>query len=323
MPEPLVCRRRALAALAALCAPAWPARAQDRGVRFIAPAAPGGISDTVARLLADGMAGPLGQPIVVENRAGASGLIGTQAVVHAPADGRTVLVTSLSSQVMAPLLQKAGFDPEADLQPVGLAVRMVGLLLVHRDVPARTLKDFIALARRGGQRLAYASAGQGSANHIATEQFKALTGADLLHVPYKGGAPAATALMAGEVQFSLLDFNTAQAALKGGQVRALAQTGARRHVALPEVPTLPEAGMPAFDPGFWVGLAVPRGTPATAVTALHGALQRALDTTAFKARAQANGWVPAGGPPEALARQVHDDLAAYRPVVQKVGLAGG
>ncbi len=313
-------RRRALTVLAACGVPAW---AQDRSVRFIAPAAPGGISDAVGRLLAEGMAGPLGQPIVVENRAGASGLIGTQAVVHAPADGRTVLVTSLSNQVMAPLLQKAGFDPETDLQPVGLAVRMVGLLLVHRDVPARTLKDFIALARQGGQKLAYASAGQGSANHIATEQFKALTGADLLHVPYKGGAPAATALMAGEVQFSLLDFNTAQAALKGGQVRALAQTGARRHSTLPDVPTLAEAGMPAFDPGFWVGLAVPRGTPATAVAALHAALQRALDTTAFKARAQANGWVLSGGPPEALAQQVRADLAAYRPVVQKVGLAGG
>ena len=320
MSEPRHPGRRA--ALAALAATAWPLHAQDRSVRFVAPAAAGGISDTVGRLLAEGMAGPLGQPIVVENRAGAGGLIGTQAVVHAPADGRTVLVTSLSSQVMAPLLQKAGFDPEADLQAVGLAVRMVGLLLVHRDVPARTLKEFIALARQPGRRLAYASAGQGSANHIGVEQFKALTGSELLHVPYKGGAPAVTALMAGEVQFSLLDFNTAQLALKGGQARALAQTGARRHVALPDIPTLAEAGLPGFDPGFWVGLAVPRGTPAAAIGPLNAALQRALDTTAFKARAQANGWVPAGGPPEVLARQVHQDLAAYRPVVQQVGLAG-
>jgi tripartite-type tricarboxylate transporter receptor subunit TctC len=315
MPE-----RRAL--LAWLGVAALPLHAQDRSVRFIAPAAPGGISDLLGRLLAEGMAGPLGQPIVVENRAGASGLIGTQAVVHAPADGRTVLVTSLSNQVMAPLLQKAGFDPEADLQPVGLAVRMVGLLLVHQTVAARSLKDFIALARTPGRHLAYGSAGQGSANHIAVEQFKAVTAADLLHVPYKGGAPAVTALMGGEVQFALLDFGTALTALKSGQVRALAQTGTRRHVALPDIPTLAEAGVPAFDPGFWVGLAVPRGTPAPAVAALNGALQRALDTTAFKARAQANGWVLAGGPPQALAQQVHQDLTTYRPVVQRVGLAG-
>ena len=220
--------------------PSW---AQDvfpsRAVRLVVPAPPGGLSDLVGRVIADAMQADLKQTVVVDNRPGAAGLIGTQAVSESPADGYTVLLTSTSNHILAPLTQKAArVDPPRDLAPVGLAVRTVGVLVVAAAVPVRTLGKFVAFARSHPGQLNYASAGIGSANHVLTERFKTLAGIDLTHVPYRGGAPMMTALMAGEVRFGLLDFATAEGALRLGKVRALAQTGTRRHVALAQVPTL-------------------------------------------------------------------------------------
>ena len=307
-------RRSVLVALLAQAGVA--AMAQDvvpaRALRIVVPFPPGGLNDSVGRLLADAMAPALGQAVVIDNRSGAAGLIGTQAVATAAPDGGTMLLTSTSNHVLAPLTQAAEKDPTADLVPVGLALRTVGVLVVGKDVPARSLAEFVTLARSQPRVLNFASSGPGSANHLQTQQFATLAGIELVHVPYRGGGPLMAALMAGEVQFALLDYASAASAIASGRVRALAQTGTRRHVALPSVPTLAESGYSSFDPVFWIGLAAPPATSVAIVARWNAALNSALAQTALKARAQALGWTLVGGPPEVLARTVTQDREAFK-----------
>ncbi len=258
----------------------------------------------------------LRQTIVIDNRPGAAGLLGTQAVADAAGDGNTWLVTSLSNHVLAPLTQKgARIDPPRDLQPVGLALRTVGVLVAPANVPASSLREFIALAKARPGQLNYASSGVGSANHVQVERLKTLADIDIVNVPYRGGGPLMTALMAGEVQFALMDVATAESALKSGRVKALAQTGTRRHSALPLVPTLAESGFPNYDPTFWIGLAAPKSTPPAAVARMNAALRKALAQTAMKARAQALGWTLEGGSPEAMAEMIIRESTAYRDTI--------
>ena len=293
----------------------------SRALRLVVPAPPGGLSDLVGRLIADALQADLKQTVVVDNRPGAAGLIGTQAVAESPPDGYTVLLTSTSNHILAPLTQKAArVDPVRDLAPVGLALRSVGVFVVAAALPARTLAEFVAVARSRPGQLNFGSAGIGSANHVLTERFKTLAGIDLVHVPYRGGAPMMTAVMAGEVQFALLDFATAELALKAGKARPLAQTGSRRHVALEQVPTLAEAGFKDYDPSFWVGLAVPKATPAAVVEQLNVALNTALGQTAFKARAQALGWTLIGGKPSVMADTVARETASFRETTAGLNL---
>jgi tripartite-type tricarboxylate transporter receptor subunit TctC len=304
---------------------ACPAAANDifpsRPVRLVVPAPPGGITDTVARLLADTMSSDLGQPLIVDNRAGAAGVLGTQAVADAAPDGYTVLVTSLSNHVLAPLTQKpARLDPQRDLDPVGLVLRSVGLFAIPASLPAHSLADFIALARARPGQLNYGSSGIGSANHVQTERFKTLCGIELLHVPYRGGAPLIQALAAGEVHLALLDYASAEGQLQAGRVRALAQSGVRRHPALAGVPTFSEAGFPAYDPSFWIGLAVPRGTPSAVVRRLNGALVGALGRTEVRARAQAFGWSLADGSAQEMSEAARRDLDVFRTEVARLNL---
>lgn len=288
----------------------------SRPVRLVVPAPAGGLTDTVGRLLADAMQVDLGQPIVVENRSGAAGLIGTQTVLEAPADGYTVLLTSTSNHILAPLTQiSTRVNPPHDLQPVGLALRTVGVLVTSVNVTASTLSQFIAQARSRPGQLNYASSGIGSANHVMTERFKTLAGIDIVHIPYRGGAPLMTALMAGEVQFALIDLATVETAWRSGKAKVLAQSGLHRHSALPDVQTLVEAGFKDFDPSFWIGLAVPRSTPLAVVERLNVSLNKALTQTNIKARAQAMGWTLIGGSPRVLAETVERDMAAYRDTV--------
>lgn len=301
------------------------AQAQDafpsKPLRLVVPAPPGGLTDTVARLLAEGLQFELRQSVVVDNRSGAAGQIGTQAVVEAAGDGYTLLMTSTSNHVLAPLTQKSSrIDPSRDLLPVALALRTVGVLVVPIGVAVRTLPEFIALARNRPGQLNYASSGIGSANHVFTERFKQLLGIDMVHVPFRGGAPLMSAVMGGEVQFALMDYATGEPALRSGRVRVLAQTGASRHVAMPEVPTLAQAGLRDFDPSFWLGVAAPKATAAELINTLNAATNRVLGQTAFKARAQAQGWTLVGGMPSVLAEAVGREVAAYRETVNGLNL---
>lgn len=315
-------RRSFIAATAAL-AVAGGARAQaafpDRPLRLVVPNPPGGPSDIVGRFLAESMRADLGQAVVIDNRPGASGLIGTAAVASAPADGYTVLVTSRSNHVMAPLVQRnAQVNPQRDLEPVGLALRAIGMFVTSSQSGFRSMKDLLAAAKASPGKLNFGSAGIGATNHIAVEQFAALAGVNLTHVPYKGSGGLITGVMAGEVQLALLDFSSAQAGIKAGSIVPLVQTGARRHVTLPHLPTLAEAGFRNFDPSFWIGLAVPTGTPAPVAARLNAALNKALADTQMKARAQVNGWELVGGAPRVLADLVAQDMNEYPALVRRL-----
>lgn len=293
----------------------------QRSIKLVVPQPPGGPSDIVARFLAESMRASLGQPLVIDNRPGAAGLIGTAAAAAAPADGYTVLVTSRSNHIIAPLVQQgATVQPTRDLMPVGLALRAVGILATPARSPWRSLRELVAAAKAQPGKLFYGSAGIGATNHIALEQFKALAGIELVHVPYKGSGPLITGLMAGEVQLALLDFSSAQPALKGGSIVPLAQTGLRRLSSMAEVPTLTEEGFPRFDASFWIGLAVPQGTPAAVIARLSKALDTALADTQMKARAQVNGWELAGGGPAPLEALIRQDMTDFPPLVRRLDL---
>lgn len=320
---PLTTRRDFLAAGAAFAAGASRAQSTfpDRPVRLIVPNPPGGPTDIMGRLLAENMRAALGQPIVVDNRPGASGLIGTAAAANSPADGYTVLLTSRSNHTMAPLVQKsAQVDPARDLAAVGLALRAVGMFVTNSQSNLRSLKELIAFAKSNPGKLNYGSSGLGVLNHISVEQFKALAGVDISHVPYKGTAPIIAGLMSNEVQFAALDFASAQSGMKNGAIVPLVQTGARRLPALPDIPTLAEAGLRNFDPSFWVGLAVPKNTPEAAIQKLNSALNAALAETRVKAYAQTNGWELAGGPPKVLADTIAADLAELPPLIKRLDI---
>lgn len=321
-------RRHILAGAAALAGAPLFARAQggaqnypDRPIRLIVPNPPGGLTDIVGRFLSEPMRASLGQTLVIDNRPGAAGLIGTAAVATAPADGYTLLMTTRTNHVMAPLVQGTKtVDPARDLVSVGLALRPVSLLVTHAHAPFKTLKDFIAQAKARPGKLFYGSSGIGSTNHISIEQFKELVGVDITHVPYKGSGPLITGLMGGEVAFGLTDFFSVQAGLESGTLVALAQTGSRRLQALPKVPTLAEAGHGNFDPSFWIGLAAPRATPAPILQRVNAAMNAALAETQMKARAQVYGWELVGGSPEVLAQTIAQDMATYPALVRKLDI---
>lgn len=316
-------RRQALSAMALmLAASAW---SQDvfpsKPLRLVVPAPPGGLTDTVARLLADGLQSDLRQTVVVDNRPGAAGLIGTQAEEDAPADGYTLLMTSTNNHVMAPLTQKsARIDPVRDLLPIGMVLRTAGVLVVPSTLSARTLQEFIVLARSRPGQMNYASSGIGSTNHVQTERFRVLPGVDIVHVPFRGGAPLTSAIMGDEVQFALMDYATVEPALRASRVRLLAQTGVHRHVAIPEVPTFAQAGFKDYDPSFWIGFAAPKSTPSAVIVTLNAAMNRSLPQTAFKARAQALGWTLVGGAPSVLSDIAGRETAGYRETVYGLNL---
>ena len=317
-------RRTFIAAAAAFAASGSWAQGSgfpDRPIKLVVPNPPGGPSDIVARFLAESMRGELGQPLVIDNRPGASGLIGTAAVASAAADGYTVLVTSRSNHVMAPLVQKSTqVDPQRDLVPVGLAIRAVGMFVTNAKAPFKTFKEMIAYAKANPGKLFYGSAGIGATNHVAIEQFKSLAGIDIAHVPYKGSGPLITGLMAGEVSLALLDFASAQPGIKGGTLVPVVQTASRRLPSMALVPTLAESGFRTYDPSFWIGLAAPRGTPPDAVARLNKALNVALSDTQMKARAQVNGWELVGGPPKVMSDTVAADMAEYPDLVKRLDI---
>jgi tripartite-type tricarboxylate transporter receptor subunit TctC len=323
----MLTKRRELLALGAACLAAgqgaWAQTATfpDRPIRLIVPNPPGGPSDIVARFLSDAMRTDLGQSLVIDNRPGAAGMIGTSAVVSAPADGYTVLVTSRTNHIIAPLVQKSTqFDPQRDLLPVGLALRAVGMLVTNSKAPFKTFKELLAYAKANPGKLFYGSAGTGATNHIAVEQFKALAGIDIVHVPYKGSGPMITGLMGNEVQLALLDFSSAQPGIKSGMLVPLVQTAAQRLTSMQQVPTLAESGFRNFDPSFWIGLAAPKATPPEVVARLNKAMNIALADTQMKARAQVNGWELVGGAPKVFEEAIAQDLAAYPGLIRKLDI---
>lgn len=287
-----------------------------RTVRIVVAFPPGGSIDTVARLVGQRLAEALGQPFVIENRAGAAGIIGTDFVARAAPDGYTLLMGSASAISSAPsVYAKLPYDPLRDLATVALVANQPNVLIVHPLVPAKSVKEFIALARSRPGALNYGSSGIGATQHMSAELFAMMTGAKIVHVPYKGGAPAMADLLGGQIDFM---FDTAPSSVpmvKAAKVRALAVTSRERSKVFPDLPTMDEAGLKGFELRGWIGLLAPPATPREIVLRLNGEVQKMLGGD-LRDRLFNLGLDVAGGTPESFSAFIRDDIARYASIVK-------
>jgi tripartite-type tricarboxylate transporter receptor subunit TctC len=264
---------RRYAALAALmiAAAAGAQEYPNRPIRIVVPFPPGGLVDTVARLISSKLADALGQrglPVVVDNRSGAGGSLGTEMVAKSAPDGYTLLMVVDTHAVNPHIYRSLRYNIFTDLAPISLVVKIPLVIVAHPSLPADSIKELVALAKSKPGALSYASAGAGTAGHLAAEQFKLLAGIDIVHVPYKGGAPAITDLLGGQVQLSFIATSVTVPYVRANKLKALALSGTQRSAALPNVPTMAESGFPQLDTGSWVGFLAPARTPAAIVTRL-------------------------------------------------------
>jgi tripartite-type tricarboxylate transporter receptor subunit TctC len=317
--------RLRIAAFLAACILAAAASAQatypDRPVRLIAPFAPGGPVDVVARLLAPKLSEIFGQQFYVENHPGASGNIGTALVAKAPGDGYTILVISSTLVVNPSLFGKLGFDTYIDLAPISLVGVSPQILLVHPSVPAHDIAELIAWVKASPGKYSYAHAGVGTPGFLAGEMFKQAFGLDLVAVSFNGGAPAMTSTIGGHTPILYTSISTAGGYIKQASVRPLAVTGARRSPALPDVPTLAEAGAPNQESEIILGLLAPSGTPREIIDRLQREIIRVLAMPQIHERLAALGFEPIGSSPEEFADRIRAEIEKWAKVIRAAGLA--
>jgi tripartite-type tricarboxylate transporter receptor subunit TctC len=313
-------RRTWIAAVAAL---AWGlAQAQgfpNKPIKVVVPSPPGGPPDLILRAILPKMSVTLGQPIVIENRAGAGGLIGTAYVAGQAADGYTWLFTTASHVNIPPFNENAKYDPVKDFTHVTLAAQNFGqALVVHQDVPAKNLQELIALAKKSPGRLTYANAGDGTASHIPAEVMKAMTGTDILSIPYKGVAEATTDLIGGRIDMFFVGTQIALQHVQSGKLRALALTGSKRWKGMPEVPTMDEQGLKGFNKVNWFGLWLPAGAPPEIVNRIHAAVASAVNDPEVKQQFDTLGLEGVAMPPAPFTRFVADEYRAAQDIARRI-----
>jgi len=299
---------------------AFAANAQDypnKPVRIIVPFAPGGVADNSARVVAEPLSQRLGQQVVVENRPGASGNIGTQQVAQAPADGYTLLLGFDGTMVINPhVFPKIPFDTLKDFAPVTKLGDATLILVAHPSVPAKNLAEFMAVARTMSRNWPYGTSGTGGTPHLAGELLKQRTGLQLDHIPYKGGGPAVTDVVGGQIPLVFTAIASAQQYVRSGRLVGLGVPGAKRSSALPEVPTFQESGLAGFDVASWTGIFAPAATPRVVVERLQKELAVVLQSLFVKERYAVLGIEPVGNSPAEFGAQVRDDLARWEKVVK-------
>jgi tripartite-type tricarboxylate transporter receptor subunit TctC len=314
---------RLLAALVFVAAAAGSAVAQGfpaKPIRLLVPFPPGGGVDTLARVVGEKLSSNVGQAVIVENKPGAGGQIGVEAAARAPADGYTVLVGSPGAMSVAPSLNpRLPYRPLEDFAPVSMGVRISNILVVHPALPAKSVVELIALAKKEPGKLSFASGGTGTSQHLAGELFRLLAGVDILHVPYKGTAPAMNDLVGGQTQMLFSD-PSVLALVKSGKLRALAQTTPVRSPALPDLPTLAESGVAGYDATNWYAFFVPAATPAAVVATLNAELVKVLNSADVKARLSGAGMDPSPSTPQELGAFVREDTARWAGVVKAAGV---
>jgi tripartite-type tricarboxylate transporter receptor subunit TctC len=288
-------------------------------IRIIVPFAPGGGSDLIGRLIAQKLTGRLGQQVIVENKPGAGGNLGAEQAVKAPADGYTLLLVA-GSYTVNPSLYKLSWDSANDISPIIQLSQGPFLVAVHPSVPAKTLKEFIELAKKQPDKFSYASSGSGSITHLATELFLDMAKIKAVHVPYKGTGPALNDAIAGNVQLIFGSVSTTLQHVKSGRLRALAVTTAKRIPAAPEVPTVAEAGVPGYDVVLWHGLVAPKGVPKAIIDKLNAAANEALTAKDTADLLASDGVSPAGGTPEQFQATIKTDIERWRKVVQQANV---
>jgi len=319
---------RALALLslaAAALIAAGPATAQpypSRPVTLVVPQAAGGTNDIVGRLVGQKLGEVMNASVVVDNRPGAGGNIGTQLVAKGPKDGYTLLMTISSSQAINPALYKnPGFDPVKDFKPVGLIGAVPNVLLVNPSFPAKDFNEFLKLARQKGANYQYASAGNGTLNHLLGEMLNSMAGISMQHVPYKGVAPALNDVLGGQLPIVFASLPSALSHIKAGKLRALAVSGDRRSPVLPDVPTIAEA-VPGYNGTLWIGLFAPAGVPADVLATLQDATRKALAAKDLRDKLDQQGVeIAAPTTPDQFSKLLQDDLAKWARIVKASGAA--
>jgi tripartite-type tricarboxylate transporter receptor subunit TctC len=292
----------------------------DKPIKLIVPQAPGSATDTVARILAAELGPQLGQTVIIENRPNAAFTIGLDLVAKAPPDGYTLGLGPIGALSISPnMIAKIPYSIEKDFAPVALVARGHLLLTVANTSEYKSVKELIEAAKKNPGKMTNASSASGSPGHVGAELFKYMAGIEAVHVPYRGGAAATTDLIAGRVTFMFESLNSIAPHAKTGAVRGLAVSGDRRSPAFPDVPTVAEAGVPGYSAPTWSGVIAPAGTPKAIVDKINAAVNKAIQTQAFKDRFGSIGDEPAGGPPEEFAKTIRTDLAKWKDVVQRSG----
>lgn len=293
----------------------------SKPIRLVVPYPPGGPLDIMARAIGQKLTEAWKQPVVVDNRAGAGGNIGADLVAKSPADGYTLLMGAVATHAINPsLYSKIPYDPVKDFTPVALVAQVPNILVINPSVPAKSVRELIALARAKPGYLNFGSGSTGSTGHLAGELFNTMAGVQMVHIPYKGAAPAMADLLSGQVQLMFDNLANALPNVKAGRLRALAVTTLARSAAMPDLPTVAESGLPGFDLTTWFGLMVPAGTPPEIVARLNAEIVRALNAKDMRERLQKMGAEPpADNTPEHFAAFIGTEAAKYAKVVKDSG----
>jgi tripartite-type tricarboxylate transporter receptor subunit TctC len=292
-----------------------------RPVRLIVPSTPGGSVDTLARTIGPKLTERWGQQVVIDNRSGAGGVIAGETLAKAPPDGYTLMLGTIASLATNASLQKRlPYDPIKDFAPVTLVATQNLMLLVHPSVPVKSVKELIRLAKAQPGKLSFASAGNGTGSHLSGELFKQLAGVDMLHIPYKGVAPALLDVISGQVSMSFPSILTALQQVRAGRLRALAVTGAHRSVAAPELPTLQEAGIKGYESATWYGIVAPFGAPTDVIAKLNAEVVSILKLPDVNERLSKEGADPVGNSPQEFGRFIQSEIEKWRKVIRAAGI---
>lgn len=314
--------RGAIAALVLALSPiaswaqSWPAKP----VRFVVPYPPGGSNDILTRITGQAMSPGLGQPVVIDNRGGAGGMVGAEHVARSDPDGYTVVNVQASFTTNAAIRSKMPYDPLRDFAYIGFMARGPMLVTVHPSLPVKTTRELLALVRARPGQLNYGTSGTGGINHLSTELFRRMAGINIVHVPYKGIAPALTDLIGGHVQLVITSLPSAMAHVSNNRLRALAVGSAKRSAFAPQVPTVAESGVPGYVAELWWGLAAPAKTPVPILDRLASELGKALQSDALKKRFAAEGAEPTAMTRDEITRFVGNEIDRWRKVAQDAGI---
>jgi len=312
-----------LGAMLAICASAVHAQAQaypNRLIRIVVPYAPGGGVSILAQIIGNKMSEILKQTIVIDNRPGAGGNLGAEAAARSAPDGYTIFMSTSGIQAINPALYaKMPVDVNKELVPVAPLVALNNVLVLHPSVQASSVKEVIALAKANPGKIPYASSGNGTSIHMSGAMFTHLTGIDMIHIPYKGSGPAVTDLLAGQVQMMFDNIPSSLPHIKSGKLKALATTGARRDPALPDLPTVAEAGVPGYESGVWFGLMAPAGTPKDVIARLNAEAVKGAKSPEFVKRMGDLGYNLIPGTPEQMGDLIKQEIARWTPIVKASG----
>lgn len=294
---------------------AWP----TKPIKIIVGYSAGGATDVLARLVSVGMGNTLGQSIVVENRPGANSNVGAEIVARSTPDGYTLYAFSIANTINATLYPNLSYDPIKDFEPIGMIAKIPNILVVNPNLPVKTLAEYVRYAKDAKDGVTFASSGSGSSIHLSGEMFKMQAKIQMLHIPYKGSAPAVTDLLGGQVESMFDNAPSALPHIKAGKLRPIAVTSAQRSPFLPDVPTIAESGYPGFDVQSWFALVAPAGTPKPIITQLNAALNKALNSPEVRQRMQELAATPEPGSPEKMAAFEASEIKRWRDVVKASG----